>query len=72
MRGLIVEMPILDNAVEAGILAFAPLMFAARFLPLTVDGLRALTRPVPRGIVPFWAGIALDTLRPAARRRWPR
>ena len=68
MRGLIVEMPVLDNAVEAGILAFAPLMFAARFLPFTVTGLRLLTRPIPRGIVPFWAGIVLDTLdqRPAA------
>jgi pimeloyl-ACP methyl ester carboxylesterase len=62
VRGLIIEMPVLDNAVEAGILAFAPLMFAARFLPWTVDGLRAVTRPIPRGIVPFWAGIVLDTL----------
>src|SRR4051794_20989766 len=62
VRGLLIEMPVLDNAVEAGILAFAPLMFAARFLPFTIDGLRALTRPIPRGIVPFWAGIALDTL----------
>ena len=62
VRGLIAEMPVLDNAVEAGILAFAPLMFAARFLPWTVDGLRAVTRPIPRGVVPFWAGIALDTL----------
>jgi pimeloyl-ACP methyl ester carboxylesterase len=62
VRGLIIEMPVLDNAVEAGILAFAPLMFAARFLPWTVSGLRAVTRPIPRGIVPFWAGIVLDTL----------
>jgi pimeloyl-ACP methyl ester carboxylesterase len=62
VRGLLVEMPVLDNAVEAGILAFAPLLFAARFLPFTVDGLRAVTRPIPRGILPFWAGIALDTL----------
>jgi pimeloyl-ACP methyl ester carboxylesterase len=62
VRGLICEMPVLDNAVEAGILAFAPLLFAARFLPFTVDGLRAVTRPIPRGVVPFWAGIALDTL----------
>ncbi|MGZ4446536.1 MAG: alpha/beta fold hydrolase [Nocardioides sp.] len=68
VRGLIVEMPVLNNAVEAGILAFAPLMFAARFLPFTVSGLRMLTRPVPRGLVPFWAGILLDTLdqRPAS------
>jgi pimeloyl-ACP methyl ester carboxylesterase len=62
VRGLLAEMPVLDNAVEAGILAFAPLMFAARFLPFTVDGLRAITRPIPRGVVPFWTGILLDTL----------
>ncbi len=62
MRGLLVEMPVLDNAVEAAILAFGPLLFAARFLPFTVDGLRLVTRPVPSGIVPFWAGIVLDTL----------
>ena len=62
VRGLILEMPVLNNALEAGILAFGPLLFAARFLPFTVNGLRLLTRPVPRGLVPFWAGIALDTL----------
>jgi pimeloyl-ACP methyl ester carboxylesterase len=61
VRGLVLEMPVLDNAVEAGIVAFAPLMFAARFLPFTVDAVRVLTHAVPRGIVPFWVGIALDT-----------
>jgi pimeloyl-ACP methyl ester carboxylesterase len=62
VRGLIVEMPVLDNALEAGILAFAPILFSARFLPFTINGVRRLTRPIPRGILPFWAGIALDTL----------
>ena len=33
-RGLLLEMPVLDNALEAGIIAFAPLLFAARFLPV--------------------------------------
>lgn len=61
VRGLIVEAPILDNGVEASILVFGPLLLTARFLPLSVAALRGLTRPVPRGIVPFWAGIALDT-----------
>ena len=61
VRGLIVEMPVLNNAIEAGIIVFAPLMFAARFLPWTVTALRMVTRPIPRGLVPFWAGIALDT-----------
>ena len=62
VRGLLLEMPVLDNAVEAGILAFAPLLFAARFAPYTVSAVRMLTRPIPRGVVPFWAGIVLDTL----------
>ncbi len=62
VRGLMLEMPVLHNALEAGIIAFAPLMFAARFLPVTVHAARWLTRPVPRGLVPFWVGIGLDTL----------
>jgi pimeloyl-ACP methyl ester carboxylesterase len=62
VRGLIVEMPVLDNALHAGLLAFGPLMFAARFLPFTIDGIRLATRAVPRGLVPFWVGIMLDTL----------
>ncbi|MBZ5735855.1 alpha/beta hydrolase [Nocardioides sp. TRM66260-LWL] len=62
VRGLIVEMPVLDNALEAGILAFAPLLFAARFVPLSVTAVRLATRWVPRRPLPFWAGIALDTL----------
>lgn len=68
VKGLILEMPVLDNAVEAGIMAFAPLMFLARFVPVSVTAARAITRAVPRGIVPFWAGIVLDTLnqRPAS------
>lgn len=67
VRGLLVEMPVLDNALEAGILTFAPLLFVSRFLPLGVTLTRMVSRAVPRGLVPFWAGIALDTLdqRPA-------
>ena len=67
VRGMLLEMPVLDNAVEAGLIAFAPLMFAARFVPLSITTLRAVTRLVPRGYVPFWVGIMLDTMdqRPA-------
>ncbi len=61
VNGLVVEMPVLDNALEAGILAFAPLLFVSRFLPLVVTGLRAATGLVPRRLVPFWVGIGLDT-----------
>ena len=60
VRGLILEAPVLDNGVEAGILTFGPLLLTARFLPLAVSAVRRVTRPVPRGVVPFWAGVALD------------
>ena len=68
VQGLLLEMPALDNAVEAGLLVSAPLLFASRFLPAAVSGLRLLSRAVPRGVVPFWVGVGLDTLdqRPAA------
>lgn len=68
VKGLVLEMPVLDNAVEAGIMAFAPLMFLARFVPVSVTATRTVTKMVPRGLVPFWAGIVLDTLnqRPAS------
>ncbi len=61
VQGLLLEMPVLDNGLEAGLMAFGPLLFTARFLPVVVSALRWATRPVPRGIVPFWVGIGLDT-----------
>jgi pimeloyl-ACP methyl ester carboxylesterase len=67
VRGLLLEMPVLDNALEAGLIAFGPMMFLARFLPLSITLTRRLSRLVPRRVVPFWMGITLDTLdqRPA-------
>jgi hypothetical protein len=62
VKGLIVEMPVLNNALVAGILAFVPIMLAARYLPFTANALQKASRSVPRGIVPFWAGIGLDTV----------
>jgi pimeloyl-ACP methyl ester carboxylesterase len=61
LRGMLIEMPVLDNAVEAGIIAFAPLLFVARAAPVAVSAVRRLARAVPRRLVPFWSGIALDT-----------
>ena len=62
VRGLLLEMPVLDNALEAGLIAFGPLMFLARFAPLSVTATRRLARLVPRGVVPFWTGVGLDIL----------
>jgi pimeloyl-ACP methyl ester carboxylesterase len=62
LRGMLIEMPVLDNAVEAGIIAFAPLLFVARAVPIAVTAVRRVADSVPRSLVPFWSGIALDTL----------
>jgi pimeloyl-ACP methyl ester carboxylesterase len=62
VQGLLLEMPVLDNAVEAGILAFAPLLFLSRFFPPSIRLMAAGSRLVPRRVAPFWGTIVLDTL----------
>lgn len=60
LRGIVVEMPVLDNAIVAGLLTFAPLLFAARFLPVSVRGVSAAARLVPGGNQ--WVDVVTDTL----------
>jgi pimeloyl-ACP methyl ester carboxylesterase len=62
VQGLLLEMPVLDNAVEAGILAFAPLLFVARFAPVVVRAVALGSRIVPRRVAPHWGRVVLDTL----------
>lgn len=61
VRGLIVEMPVLDNAVFAGLLAFPPLMFTARLAPITVRAVKAVAKRVPRGYI--WVDVVADVLQ---------
>src|SRR3954451_11483552 len=56
VRGMIIQMPVLDNALESGILAFAQVTLAARCALFTVNGRLLLTRQLLRGVVLFWAG----------------
>lgn len=62
VRGLLLEMPVLNNALDAVLMAFGPLMFAAKFLPITVNTTRQVSRAVPRAWLPFWLGIGADAL----------
>ncbi|MEU6641579.1 alpha/beta fold hydrolase [Saccharomonospora sp. NPDC046836] len=66
VRGLVVEMPVLDNAIVAALLTFGPLLFAARFLPVTVRAVGAVARLLPRG--GQWLDALTETLdqRPAS------
>jgi pimeloyl-ACP methyl ester carboxylesterase len=62
VRGMILEMPVLDHAVEAGIIAFGPLLFVGRVTPWLVSMVGRTSRLLPRSMTPFWAGVALDVL----------
>jgi pimeloyl-ACP methyl ester carboxylesterase len=59
---MILEMPVLDNALEAGIVAFGPLIFLGRATPWLVSAAGSLSRRIPRSVLPFWPGIGLDLL----------
>jgi pimeloyl-ACP methyl ester carboxylesterase len=41
---------------------FVPVMFTARYAPHVVNLTRRASNWVPRGLVPFWMGVGLDTL----------
>ncbi|HEV2786448.1 MAG TPA: alpha/beta fold hydrolase [Solirubrobacteraceae bacterium] len=63
VRGMVIEMPVLDQALIACLIAFGPLMIGLAFAQ-PVARLASLTaRAVPRRVLPFWADIALDTVR---------
>jgi pimeloyl-ACP methyl ester carboxylesterase len=63
VRGMVIEMPVLDNALVAGALAFTPLMVALSFAEPAMIGLSTLARRVPRRGVPFWVDVGLDIIR---------
>ena len=67
VRGLVLDRPALDNAVAAGLLVAAPLLFLSRFVPQAVAGARTASRLVPRRIAPEGVRTALAALDQQAR-----
>jgi pimeloyl-ACP methyl ester carboxylesterase len=63
VRGMIVEMPVLENALVASVLAFGPLLVALHFGEQILRPVAAVLRRVPRRALPFWGNVALDTIR---------
>ncbi len=62
VRGLVVEMPVLDNAILAAAVTFLPFMLAMRFAAPAIRAVNALARRVPATGLPL-----LDALMD-----WPR
>jgi pimeloyl-ACP methyl ester carboxylesterase len=60
VRGMLLEMPALDNAIPACAVAFTPLLFALTFGEPVMRQLARVTRAVPRQAVPAPAEIVLD------------
>ncbi len=60
LRGMVIEMPVLDNALLACNIAFAPVMLATTFgVPLTQPAARVLAA-LPRWGMPYWTEVVLD------------
>ena len=63
VRGMVVEMPVLDNALLACAVAFTPLMVALTFGETAMRALARAARLVPTSRGPLLADVALDTIR---------
>jgi pimeloyl-ACP methyl ester carboxylesterase len=63
VRGMVIEMPVLDNALLGCALAFTPLMFALTIGEPVMRGVSRLTRLIPDRTGPFYLQVGLDTVR---------
>jgi pimeloyl-ACP methyl ester carboxylesterase len=62
LRGLIIEMPALDNAIPACAAAFTPLLFALTFGEPVMRVVARAVRALPRSRAPFLVELGLDAI----------
>jgi pimeloyl-ACP methyl ester carboxylesterase len=62
LKGMIIEMPVLDKAIPACGAAFTPLLFALTYGEPVMNLLARAARAVPRQAVPLLAELALDSI----------
>jgi pimeloyl-ACP methyl ester carboxylesterase len=63
LRGLVIEMPVLDNALLWSALAFTPLLVALTFGERGMSALGRVARWVPRALLPHYGNVMLDLIR---------
>jgi pimeloyl-ACP methyl ester carboxylesterase len=63
LRGMVIEMPVLDNALLWSALAFTPLLVGLTFGERGMQVLARGARAVPRGVVPHYGNVLLDLIR---------
>jgi pimeloyl-ACP methyl ester carboxylesterase len=63
LRAMIVEMPVLDNALLASAMAFTPILLGLTFGEPVAKLLQRATRAVPRRLLPHYGNVVLDLVR---------
>jgi len=63
LQGMVIEMPVLDNALLASALTFTPILVALTFGEPVMKLVSRVTRAVPRRALPHYGNVLLDTLR---------
>ena len=63
LRGMVIEMPVLDNGLLVSALTFTPLLVALTFGEPIMKGLARVARAIPRGLLPHYGNVMLDLIR---------
>ena len=63
LRGMVIEMPVLDNGLLSSALTFTPLLVALTFGEPVMKLLARGTRAVPRRLLPHYGNVVLDLVR---------
>jgi pimeloyl-ACP methyl ester carboxylesterase len=63
LQGMVIEMPVLDNALLASALTFTPILVALTFGEPVMKLVSRVTRTIPRGLLPYYGNVLLDTVR---------
>jgi pimeloyl-ACP methyl ester carboxylesterase len=63
LRAMVIEMPVLDNALPAAAVTFTPILLALTFGEPVMKLLARATRAIPRGALPHYGNVLLDIVR---------
>ena len=63
LRGMVIEMPVLDNGLLGSALTFTPLLVALTFGEPVMKVVSRVTRAVPRRLLPHYGNVLLDLVR---------
>lgn len=63
LRGMVVEMPVLDNALLSSALAFTPILVSLTFGEPVMKVVSRITRAIPKRALPYYGNVLLDLVR---------